>query len=672
VWGEGSSNPLLCGLLDRALLVRKNGDGERVADIVELLLFKGADPSARRSQKDWRGSGSSTSVFNIAMDLRKSLPNNATFRVMKSMLEFADAKTFQPNKRYISSMRSDGYEQSNILHEMVEGLNGSTRVEDFKLLVAKMATLGLMAQRQKSDINNERGFHSHTSENALHVLLRKLTNMSLVVVRTKGNFEAEVNRVAEELKSEMLSNRASALQEWTEQRDKNIKNAKLRKRAMGIFRDKVSKGEMRKWKLDEMEKKKYARRGKKEMRRKKRAEIDERRAEMEERRAERKKRRDDKNEANDTDEDGSESDGCDSEESFVDEDEDVDDDGDNFFENSLTYCKFFSEIMRREEIRCLGYEEFDADEVTRGVHEKDLRSVLEEFDIDYIDYGGDKAKFYHNKLHDYELEVSDQPSDSWWSDFNLPQNIEEVTVTQFEDEARACVTAGLKLYQTLLRFLAILLDSTGGVDGGFINSIAEDLTSTRNEEWHEGVQDDPREEGFVYRNFHHLRIDGALSLMLKGGRDAKVTEGEKDFQARKSSQVVRVTASSLRGQIEVLYMLRLKGLDVRIGSACERDKWGYFSDWSERDLIAASKGSHGAFIHTAFELEDGNGGGLEAAWKGIWIRSSYAFMSENGRARVECVMMALRRKEVPGDIGEVIIGYLIAMEGMEGRLSDYF
>ena len=81
------------------------------------------------------------------------------------------------------------------------------------------------------------------------------------------------------------------------------------------------------------------------------------------------------------------------------------------------------------------------------------------------------------------------------------------------------------------------------------------------------------------------------------------------------------------------------------------------------------RGGSSDFVHTSFHFGEGGTCALERAWEGMWDKSMYTFMCEEGRRKVECVMMALRRFGIGGDVGAAVVGYMI---GMEGTVADYF
>ena len=260
VWGAYSSSPLLCLLLNSAVF-RTSKDGEIAAIIVEKMLAYGASISSMKGSRDWRGSGSEKSVFDIGLRLRKGTKTPATLRVMKLMLKYADEKTLKPAHRSISSMRSDGYESSNFLHETVQGLSSSSgmalKIDEFKLIVDKFAELKLLNAPAVSSITNERGWHTNEANQAIHFLLKNFSKLGgpaigMNVCRTRKEYEGEVERVKEEVRidekwggsarpirrtltpisSQMcalgIERKRHRLEEWEKERDLSVKAAKVR------------------------------------------------------------------------------------------------------------------------------------------------------------------------------------------------------------------------------------------------------------------------------------------------------------------------------------------------------------------------------------------------------------------------------------------------------------
>ncbi|GMH51690.1 hypothetical protein TrRE_jg1155, partial [Triparma retinervis] len=506
VWGAYSSSPLLCLLLNSAVF-RTSKDGGIAAIIVEKMLAYGASISSMKGSRDWRGSGSEKSVFDIGLRLRKGTKTPATLRVMKLMLKYADEKTLKPAHRSISSMRSDGYESSNFLHETVQGLSSSSgmalKIDEFKLIVDKFAELKLLNAPAVSSITNERGWHTNEANQAIHFLLKNFSKLGgpaigMNVCRTRKEYEGEVERVKEEMCALGIERKRHRLEEWEKERDLSVKAAKMRERALVLFKERVETGELKRWKAGKVEERAERKRERRVAREARKVERVERRkrlkAEKEERRAAREARKV-AGEAVDSDiEDEDEDDNDDSD--LEDEDEDDEDDNSNFDSNFYTFW-----------------------------------------------------------------------IEGWYLDNDVKKG--EVDVDQYSDDAKERIEGKMKTYRCLIRCLALLLDA-----GADVNSISETLLSTDNEEWKEGGDDDPREEGYVYKKYMHLQLDGALGLIMRKGRGGQLKEEE--FQAL-SNRSLGVTSESLCGMIEVVYMLRLKGLDQLIGSACDREVWDYSS-----------------------------------------------------------------------------------------------
>ena len=330
----------------------------------------------------------------------------------------------------------------------------------------------------------------------------------------------------------------------------------MRERALVLFKERVETGELKRWKAGKVEERAERKRERRVAREARKVERVERRkrlkAEKEERRAAREARKI-AGEAVDSDiEDEDEDDNDDSD--LEDEDEDDEDDNSNFDSNFYTFWMYFAEVVIQEVVREFSSTVFQAEEAAEGVKIEALATILREAGVDPTQYGGDYdeeggyAFGYEKDLS--SLELGDSPSEGWYLDNDVKKG--EVDVDQYSDDAKERIEGKMKTYRCLIRCLALLLDA-----GADVNSISETLLSTDNEEWKEGGDDDPREEGYVYKKYMHLQLDGALGLIMRKGRGGQLKEEE--FQAL-SNRSLGVTSESLCGMIEVVYMLRLKGL----------------------------------------------------------------------------------------------------------------
>jgi len=238
--------------------------------------------------------------------------------------------------------------------------------------------------------------------------------------------------------------------------------------------------------------------------------------------------------------------------------------------------------------------------------------------------------------------------------------------------ALAQVRKGRNTYRSLLRYLSVLLD-----DGVDVNTLGKSLVSTRNSDSKETDDDDPRSEGYVYAEFKHVVLWSSLASLVRhdpiidgdeSGYYAKDSFAEGDLQKYQNKRMVEVTKGAIGGMVEALYMLRCKGLDSSVGMAVKRKKYrgieGKEHDGVKDVDVCRGRGGR-KWARVGFEKSRS----LGKAWDGMWARNMLEFMSEEGKKRVAFVLMGLRRFGVDGDVGEIIVGMVM---GMEGDMGKYF
>lgn len=146
-----------CGGQDAPPDVREE-HGRRLGawgETVRALVEAKADVNAQRRQYDWRGCGSTSTAFELALPFAMQDP---------ALLELflangADANTKQV--RHVHSMRTDGVFVEYVLHRSVAGRN----LEVTRALLDAGADVNAIA-KEKAD--NERGFNRNKQETPLH------------------------------------------------------------------------------------------------------------------------------------------------------------------------------------------------------------------------------------------------------------------------------------------------------------------------------------------------------------------------------------------------------------------------------------------------------------------------------------------------------------------------
>lgn len=184
-WGARDSKSALHVALGKR--IRNEGEVEaaraRRAAVVDLLLEAKADVNATRSKSDWRGCGSSSTAFEMALGLASEDP------ALPGRFLAAGAN---PNTRFtrsVHSMRTDGSVVSYVIHQAVSSGN---EVLVRALLDAKAEVDALRTERMQ----NERGYDRDMAETALHVACQQ-GDAALAALLLAGG--ADVNAVRRDL-----------------------------------------------------------------------------------------------------------------------------------------------------------------------------------------------------------------------------------------------------------------------------------------------------------------------------------------------------------------------------------------------------------------------------------------------------------------------------------------
>lgn len=123
--------------------------------VIQMLIAAKADVNAKRREYDWRGCGSTQSAFEMVLPQAMK-----DVQVLESFLDAgADANT--KSERNVHSMRTDGRSIHYVLHTAVEGRD----LEIARALLDAGAEVDAIASQR---FDNERGYHEHKEETALH------------------------------------------------------------------------------------------------------------------------------------------------------------------------------------------------------------------------------------------------------------------------------------------------------------------------------------------------------------------------------------------------------------------------------------------------------------------------------------------------------------------------
>jgi len=547
-----------------------------------------------------------------------------------------------------------------------------------------------MVSNAEKNASNERGDHRLFLRDSLHILLNRLSGVA--APRNKGEEEGEVVRRAKLCLEYELERRAEILRAWQEQKKANVCAKAMRERLMVAYKKGLAAGDLQSWRARERQERRERierkAREEEERRDRKAREREERRERILRKRREKEERKRRREETKGSGSGGESEEEWSSEEeewSSADDERWIEDEADLDSDNEdeeiwahsgpLSLSSFFRALsvkLAEEEEHQHFSEGFDLSPymLMSGVTCGDLRRIAEELGQGAKDdYGGgddDDGDWITRPIDDEELELGEEPSIEWRLDTGL--TVEEPKLEEFEAKARTEVAISKVEYGILVKALSYLLDS--GVD---VNTLSAGLLTTknseRNEKWAE--DDDPRVDGYEPSEFKHIILEGPLSKLFRG-KEKVMTE--LDFSGKPSMARTEVTALD---KVEVVYVLALKGLDFTVGSAHEVERYhGGFRrvdlDTSTPKDACRGKGEPGKWKHTAFKLEGGEL--VERAMRGEWRREMAFGMGSKGMQRVQLVMMALRRKGVTGDVGEVIISFMIAMEVWEGSrgIAEYF
>lgn len=150
-WGSQDSKTAL-----HAAIENRKGDWTAV---VLALLDAGADVNAKRCRVDWRGCGSTSSAFEMALAF-----------AMKDvhLLERLLAVGGDPNttsNREVHSMRTDGQTEVSVLHNAVE-------TKSLELARALLDAGASVDAWHTEVMHNERGFNEDLAQTSLHIAIR--------------------------------------------------------------------------------------------------------------------------------------------------------------------------------------------------------------------------------------------------------------------------------------------------------------------------------------------------------------------------------------------------------------------------------------------------------------------------------------------------------------------
>jgi hypothetical protein len=174
-WGAMDQKPVLALALRRSLWLGPQADPTILLEIVRLLLQGGAAVAAREAERDWRGSGSSRTMLELALKLHESAPAlPATSALVAEFLSRASEKALAPSRRSYSSMRSDGHRRSTLLGQALERRNNADGGAMLRALVARLGELGMLDEEDEEVVRNERGYDTETKNTAAMGLIASI------------------------------------------------------------------------------------------------------------------------------------------------------------------------------------------------------------------------------------------------------------------------------------------------------------------------------------------------------------------------------------------------------------------------------------------------------------------------------------------------------------------
>jgi len=158
VWGSRSKKGPLHLALRKMNLHTSDPDGEKLKDcslVVRRLLEARADVNSESAEYDWRGCGSTSTAFELALPHAMKDPHLLELFLAHG----ADANT--KIVRDVHSMRTDGSSTHNVLHKAVAG--------GYLEVTRALLDAGAHVDAKSSEIfHNERGYNRHMEETPLH------------------------------------------------------------------------------------------------------------------------------------------------------------------------------------------------------------------------------------------------------------------------------------------------------------------------------------------------------------------------------------------------------------------------------------------------------------------------------------------------------------------------
>lgn len=150
-WGSSDSKSAL-----HAALENRKGDS---TEVVFALLDAKADVNAQRKCYDWRGCGTTSSAFEMALPAAMK-----DVRLLERLLAAgADPNTTKVREQH--SMRTDGRVVKSVLHDAVESKNLE--------LVRALLDAGAKVDEPNTEwVENERGYNQDMEETPLHAAVR--------------------------------------------------------------------------------------------------------------------------------------------------------------------------------------------------------------------------------------------------------------------------------------------------------------------------------------------------------------------------------------------------------------------------------------------------------------------------------------------------------------------
>ena len=204
-WGAYKRESVLHAAMQSLKKENEKTDVKTWKEIILLLLKSGSDPNEKYEDYDWRGCGTSQSVFDL---MGSKMDSDLFTAIIKAGL---DPNLVSVTDRH--SMRTDGCAKSNLLHNF----SRSGNVDFVVVLLEAGADVDVYATE---NVSNERGYRENRSETALHLAASNDHLQVCIFLLAKG---ADINKMHTFIDSN-LNEEIENSNRTDDPRDENYKN----------------------------------------------------------------------------------------------------------------------------------------------------------------------------------------------------------------------------------------------------------------------------------------------------------------------------------------------------------------------------------------------------------------------------------------------------------------